>query len=81
MEDKMDSFKVYENKYTDEVLKNILLDLENAQKQILKLYDILGKSEYLDDETKENISDLTYTINQIFNFEMNKNFKKCKEGD
>jgi len=66
--------------YLGEVKKqNILDDLKRIEKYVSTLYNMIDKSPYLDDETKQNIFDLMETSNNIYNQEMDKELKRQKE--
>jgi DNA-binding FrmR family transcriptional regulator len=66
--------------YLDEVKKqNILDDLKRIEKYVSTLHNMIDKSQYLDDETKQNILELRETSHHIYNQEMDKELKRQKE--
>lgn len=66
--------------YLDEVKKqNILDDLKRIEKYVSTLHHMIDKSQYLDDETKQNVLELRETSHHIYNQEMDKEVKRQKE--
>ena len=66
--------------YLDEVKKqNILDDLKRIENYVSTLHNMIDKSRYLDDETKQNILELKETSHQIYNQEMDKELKRQKK--
>ena len=66
--------------YLDEVKKqNILDDLKRIENYVSTLHNMIDKSQYLDDETKQNILELKETSHQIYNQEMDKELKRQKK--
>jgi len=66
--------------YLDEVKKqNILDDLKRIENYVSILHNMIEKSQYLDDETKQNILGLRETSHQIYNQEMDKELKRQKK--
>lgn len=66
--------------YLDEVKKqNILDDLKRIESYVSKLHNMIDKSQYLDDETKQNILELKETSHQIYNQEMDKELERQKK--
>lgn len=66
--------------YLNEVKKqNILDDLKRIENYVSILHNMIDKSQYLDDETKQNILELKETSHQIYNQEMDKELKRQKK--
>lgn len=66
--------------YLDEVKKkDILDDLKRVENYASKLHNVIDKSKYLDDETKQNILKLRKKLSQIYNEEIDKEIKRQKE--
>ena len=66
--------------YLDEIKKqNILDDLKRIENHVSTLHNMIEKSQYLDDETKQNILELKETSHQIYNQEMDKELERQKK--